>query len=163
MSGSGKFTRGLAAVLCAAALFPLVAAAAEPGFREVRVDMSAVRATGDRDTADTFSRVLPGLVAQALAGSYAPGDRAAPILLVRVTSAYYGPIRSWYHLGPSATDFVEGVAVVVAGGRQIASYPLKASNDVMPNRDDVTVASERARVEGLAAALARWTPSEMGR
>ena len=162
MSKSAISRRAFVATAVCVAVAPAVAATSAARFREIRIDTSGVRERGDTVTADAFSRILPGLVSRALGANFAPGDRSAAALVVRVTLAVYGPIHEGTHFGPRATDFVEGVALVTQGGRTLASYPLTISNDVTPSRNDITEESTRYRVEGLAAALGHWLPSQIG-
>ena len=60
-------------------------------FREIRVDVSPLRASAGDPTADWVEQALPGALAQALAAHLAPGERGGPTLIARVKYVYLGP------------------------------------------------------------------------
>ncbi|MGO9744141.1 MAG: hypothetical protein ACLPN5_21980 [Roseiarcus sp.] len=156
------FTRRDAAALVFAVLAaPAAWAQAPTRFRDIRLDLAPLRATGDTVTADAFQREAPALLATAFAAHLAPGDRSAPTLVVRVDTATYGPRMDNSPFGSEATDWVAGVAIVTAGGRQVARYPFSISRKVSPDTD-VTGNEGKLRIDGLAQVLAYWLPSEMG-
>jgi hypothetical protein len=160
-----------------AALTALAALAAAPGmawagpaavrFSEIRIDVSPLRRNGDGDFADWAAAVLPGALRQAFAPYLAPGDRSAPILVVRIDQLFLGPQHSGGFGGNPVLDAIDGVEgegiVMSRGGQQLASYPLYSAVGAdaylnMPYQLDIA----RRRVETLARSFAQWLPGKMG-
>ena len=159
-------TRRVAAagVLLAAVANPWTAAAAEPArFRDIKLDLAPLRATGDAISADAFAKRLPGLLRDAFAEHLTPADRSAPSLVARVDSVSYGPATPHGLTGMSATDFVTGAALVESGGRILATYPLIASRIERTDLGDrPTADGELYRTDRLAELFAFWLPRQMG-
>ncbi len=153
--------RAAAALVLALIAAPAAWAQAPTRFRDIRLDLAPLRAGGDPVTADAFQREAPALLEKAFAAHLAPGDRSAPTLVVRVDTAIYGPRMDNPPFGSEATDWVTGVAIVTAGGRQVARYPFSISRKVSPDTD-VMGNEGTLRIDGLAQVLAYWLPSEMG-
>lgn len=161
--------RAVLSGLAALAVAPKIAAAASPlagiRFREIRVDVAPLRASGNGDFADWIAAVLPAELRKSFAAYLAPGDRNAATLVARVDEAILGPPDSAFG-NPSldAVDGIQGAGIVLSPrGQQIASYPFYASVGAqtylnMPYQLDIT----RRRVETLALAFAQWLPGKMG-
>jgi len=160
----------LAALTLAAASAAIKASAASTGemrFREIRVDVSPLRAKNEDDQARWVAAVLPGYLKQAFAKYLAPGDRSAGILVARiddVTLGVQGSRMSFGFISNDTTDGIEGAAVVLDGrGHPVGSYPLYSSlgADSLPNSPYQTDVLRR-RVETLALSFAQWLPGKMG-
>ena len=169
--GELQLTRRAAlAALTLAAAASAVKAWAAPGdarFREIRVDVSPLRAKDESDEAQWVAAVLPGYLKQTFAKYLAPGDRSAGVLVARIDDVAIGTAGSRMSIGflsNDATDGIEGAAVVLDGrGRVVSSYPLYSSlgADSLPNspyQSDIL----RRRVETLALSFAQWLPGKMG-
>ena len=170
--GELQWTRraALAALSLAAASAAMKASAAPLGdvrFREIRVDVSPLRAKNEDDEARWVAAVMPGYLRQAFAKYLAPGDRSAGILVARIDDVAIGTAGSRMSIGflsNDTTDGIEGAGVVLDGrGRVVNSYPLYSSLGAdslqnSPYQTDIL----RRRVETLAASFAEWLPSKMG-
>ena len=133
-------------------------------FREIRVDVSPLRASAGDPTAAWVQEALPGALAQALAGYVSPGDRTGATLTARIDYLYLGPNRGTGLLGASqdtiaGTLFVRGSRAPVA-----AEIPLRAITSYYQSGVDqpLRVESNHSRVTLLAQAFARWAPRELG-
>ena len=155
--------------LAALAILPLAARASESlgaqtRFRAIRVDVSPLRRTGDRISADFIARTLPGFLQQYFAAYLAPGDRRAPALVARIDSVMYGD-EGGASLpgGYGAMDYIEGAGIVIGGsGREVASYPLMSSMTARVNLNDVTGQGVITRMNNLTQSFAQWLPGKMG-
>ena len=170
--GELQWTRraALAALSLAAASAAMKASAAPLGdvrFREIRVDVSPLRAKNEDDEARWVAAVMPGYLRQAFAKYLAPGDRSAGILVARIDDVAIGTAGSRMSIGflsNDTTDGIEGAGVVLDGrGRVVNSYPLYSSLGAdslqnSPYQTDIL----RRRVETLAASFAEWLPGKMG-
>ena len=170
--GELQWTRraALAALSLAAASAAMKASAVPLGdvrFREIRVDVSPLRAKNEDDEARWVAAVMPGYLRQAFAKYLAPGDRSAGILVARIDDVAIGTAGSRMSIGflsNDTTDGIEGAGVVLDGrGRVVNSYPLYSSLGAdslqnSPYQTDIL----RRRVETLAASFAQWLPGKMG-
>jgi len=169
--GELQLTRRAAlAALTLAAASAAIKASAAPGevrFREIRVDVSPLKAKDEDDAARWVAAVLPGYLKQTFAKYLAPGDRGAGVLVARiddVTLGVQGSRMSFGFISNDTTDGIEGAAVVLDGrGKVVDTYPLYSSlgADSLPNspyQSDVL----RRRVETLALSFAQWLPGKMG-
>jgi len=156
--------------LAALAILPLAARASESlgaqtRFRAIRVDVSPLRRTGDRISADFIARTLPGFLQQYFAAYLAPGDNRAPVLVARIDSVQYGLAggASLPGTGSGAMDYIEGAGVVIGGGgREVASYPLMSSMTARVDLLDVTGQAVTTRMTNLTQSFAQWLPGKMG-
>jgi hypothetical protein len=161
--------RAVLSALAGLAAAPGIAAAASPlagvRFREIRVDVAPLRASGAGDFADWIAAELPGLLRKSFAASLAPGDRNAATLVARIDEVILGPSDSAF--GNPAIDAIDGIQgegiVLSPRGQEIASYPLYAAVGAqtflnMPYQLEIT----RRRVETLARSFAQWLPGKMG-
>ncbi len=161
--------RAVLSALAAVAAAPGIAAAAPPlagiRFREIKVDVAPLRASGNGDFADWIAAELPGLLRKSFAAYLAPGDRNAATLVARIDEVIVGPPGSVDN-NPVAdtTDGIQGEGIVLGPrGEQTASYPLYCAVGAdtylnMPYQLDIT----RRRVETLAQSFAQWLPGQMG-
>jgi hypothetical protein len=169
--GELQWTRRAAlAALAAAAATAVTAAEAQPNslrFREIRVDVSALREKVQGEEGGWVAAVLPGYLRQSFAKYLAPGDRSASVLVARIDDVTLGASEtnmSRFPLGDDAHDSIEGVGLVLDGrGRAAQSYPLFCAlgADSLPNSPYQT-AIRRRRAEMLARSFAQWLPGKMG-
>jgi hypothetical protein len=133
-------------------------------FREVRVDVSPLRANVGDPTAAWVQEALPGALAQVLAAYMSPGDRYGATLTARIDHLYLGPRNGTGTLG-SSQDTIEGVLFVHGPrGSAAAATPLTAISSYYSNPFDqpLWVESNHIRVTALAQAFAGWVPRELG-
>ncbi len=111
---------------CAPTGAPAVQAAAQPtsGFRigAVEVDTAPLLAQSGNPTAQWAQAAIPAALAQALAGSMAPGDPNGATLSVRIDSIYLGGG------GPADADRMRGAATL-SGGAGGAAPPDERAGD----------------------------------
>jgi hypothetical protein len=119
-------------------------------FRDIRVDVSPLRANAGDPTAAWVQRELPIELAQALAGRTA--RNGAP-LIVRIDYLTLGPNTGEMLHAASSIDNINGVAII--GGQQI---PVRATNSfyTTPIAQTMTEESNHARVSQLTQVLADW-------
>jgi len=133
-------------------------------FREIRVDVSPLRASAGDPTADWVERALPDALTQALATHLAPGERSGAILIARIALIYLGPTGG---SGPSGAsqDSIQGILIVKGPRSGIAAEtPLRAISTYYPMGVDQALVEEayHGRVVALAQAFAGWAPRELG-
>jgi hypothetical protein len=162
--------RAVLSSLAALAAAPGLAVAASPlagiRFREIRVDVAPLRASGAGDFADWIAAEEPALLRKSFAAYLAPGDRHAATLVARIDEVILGALHSGGYGNPAfdAIDGIRGEGIVLGPrGQQIASYPLYAAVGAntylnMPYQSEIT----RRRVETLAQSFAQWLPGQMG-
>ncbi len=163
--------RAVLSSLAAVAAAPGLAAAASPlagmRFRDIRVDVAPLRASGAGDFADWIAAEEPALLRKSFAAYLAPGDRSAATLVARIDEVIIGALHSGgYGANPGfdAIDGIQGEGIVLGPrGQQIASYPLYSAVGAdtylnMPYQSEIT----RRRVETLAQSFAQWLPGQMG-
>ena len=127
-------------------------ALAQPGltFRDVRVDVSPLRANAGDPTAAWVQQELPAELAQALSGRSA--RNGAP-LVVRIDYLTLGPNSGTMLHAAATLDNINGVAII--GGQQI---PVRATTSfyTSPIAQTMVEQSNHARVSQLTQALAYW-------
>jgi hypothetical protein len=173
MSGL-HFTRRavLAGLASAAALGPAQRALAEPApdglrFRDIRLDLSPLHGKDEDEEAAWVAAKLPVDLKQTLGAHFAPGDRGAGVLLVRIDNVLLGNPYTRMGFGFMATDTTDSIdgeaRALDARGRVIGTYPLFCavgadSREGLPDQQDI----RRWRVETLALSFAQWLPGKMG-
>ena len=155
MSADGVCGRASALTILAFALFialgsQSVFAQSGPWFRDIRVDVSPLRANAGDPTAAWVQQELPGQLAQALAGRV---TRNGAPLIVRIDYLTLGPSTGEMLHASASLDNIIGVAII--GGRQI---PVFATTSYYSSPIDQTMIeqSNRERVSQLTQALADW-------
>ena len=127
-------------------------ALAQPGltFRDVRVDVSPLRANAGDPTAAWVQQELPAELAQALSGRSA---RDGAPLVVRIDYLTLGPNSGTMLHAAATLDNINGVAII--GGQQI---PVRATTSfyTSPIAQTMVEQSNHARVSQLTQALAYW-------
>ena len=170
MSSHGLTRRGALAALGAFAVPFAIAvrsASAQAGvrFRDIRVDVSPLRASAGDPTAAWVQDALPGQLAQALGPYLSPGDRNGATLVARIDYVYLGPNSGGTGPGGASQDTIKG-ALIVRGPRGgiAAVTPLRAITFYYPNPFDVPLReqSNRDRVAALTQAFAGWAPRQLG-
>lgn len=163
------------AVLVGLALGPL-AGCVEPAsgtapkvtrFREVRVDTGPFAAKGVRNYAAKVADRLRIAVAEAFAGRLAPGDAAAPILVIEVSEvrlASYtggGGHGMFDRSGGEGDDTMSGALVLTsAKGAPIARRRNFASTDPASGGDWRLPDAEDRRLDALCRLYATWAARE---
>jgi hypothetical protein len=138
-------------------------------FKAVKIDYAPLRGNGSGVYADWLAQTLPAALDKAFASRLAPGDRSAPVLVVRVDQVTLGSPGMLTGMGGAprlndTLDQVEGAASVVgAGGRTLSTTPIHTSapadtNVPPPMMED----NNRERVAMAGRVFAYWLPSQMG-
>ncbi len=143
-------------------------AAPDPGlrFREIRVDVSPLRASAGDPTADWVEQALPAALAQALAAYLEPTQRNGATLVARIQDISFGQSGGGRGgAGGGAQDSIRGV-LIVGGSRagSAAQTPLRAIAAYSPSAADEALIEEayHGRVVALAQAFAGRTAGELG-
>jgi hypothetical protein len=148
-AGSRAVAVGVFAIVAAIAAH---SAQAQSGlaFRDIRVDVSPLRANAGDPTAAWVQRELPAELAQALA--FRMTRNGAP-LIVRIDYLTLGPNSGTMLHAAATLDNINGVAII--GGEQI---PVRATTSFYTNPVAQTMIeqSNHARVSQLTQALAEW-------
>jgi hypothetical protein len=134
-------------------------------FRDVRVDVSPLRASAGDPTADWVEQELPGDLAQALGAHLSPGERDGATLVARIKSLDFGPGGGRGGPSSASQDSIEGVLVVRGPrGGVAAETHVRATATYYPNAADQALIEEayHGRVVALAQAFAGWAPRELG-
>ncbi len=160
MSTHGFARRAVVAACGAFALVLTVAvqnalAQRDLAVRDVRVDVSPLRASAGDPTAAWVEQELPRRLAQALAGRLTPKGGT---LVVRIDTLTLGPNSGATIHGGSSPDNIGGVAMV--GGRQ---WPVRATSTYYASPIDQTMIeqSNRYRVSQLVQALVFWLSRDL--
>jgi hypothetical protein len=146
----------------------VASAVAQPAvrFRDIRVDVSPLRANVGDPTAAWVQKVLPGYLAQALAPYMSPGDRSGATLTVRIDNVYLGPSAAGgAEPGGSWPDTMKGILIVTGPRGGIAEEtPLRATSFYYPSPVDQALVEQAYyyRVVDLAQAFAGWVPKQLG-
>ena len=155
------FTRRAAIAACGAiALFIAVgsqSALAQSGLavRNIRVDVSPLRASAGDPTATWVEQELPRRLAQALAGRLTPKGAT---LLVRIDTLTLGPNSGATVHGGSSPDNIGGVATIGS-----TRWPVRATTSYYASPIDQTMIdqSNHYRVSQLVQALAFWISRDL--
>ena len=169
MSISAMTRRAAIGNLGAVALLSLGAtrrAVADPAvrFRDIRVDVSPLRASAGDPTADWVEQELPRALAQALAAHLAPAQRDGATLVARIQDVNFGQSGGRGGASGASQDSIMGVLIVGGPHAGIAARtPLRAIATYSPNAADQALVEEayHGRVVALARAFAGWTPREL--
>jgi hypothetical protein len=132
--------------------------------RDIRVDVSPLRASAGDPTAAWVEQELPRDLAQALAPYMAPAERDGATLVVRIQYVYLGPSAGGMGMSGSARDAIEGLLAVRGPGHGAASETrLRATASYSGSSDQALVEEGyHSRVIALAQAFATWTPRQLG-
>ncbi len=135
-------------------------------FRDIRVDVSPLRANVGDPTAEWVQQALPQELARALAPYMSPGDRGGATLIARIDNIYLGP-NATGGAQPSGSwpDTMKGVVIVTGPRGQIADEtPVRATAFYYPSPVDQALIAQAYyyRVVALARAFAGWVPKQLG-
>jgi hypothetical protein len=168
---AGPITRRVALTALGALAFPsavaVKSAGAEVGLRirDIVVDVSRLRDWAGDLTAEWVQQELPGALARALAGHFAPEDSNGATLVAQIDYIYLSPTSGGTGKRGAFQDTLEG-ALILRGprGGVAAETPLKAIMPYSPMSVDATLVVEgfHGRVVALADAFAGWAPRELG-
>jgi hypothetical protein len=132
-------------------------------FREIRVDVSRLRASAGDPTADWVEQELPRDLTKVLAPYMAPPERNGATLVARMETIDLG--GDGVGRGGGSIDSIEGV-LIVSGlrGAVAAATTLRATAPYEPNAIDQPLFEEayHTRVVALAEAFAGWAPRQLG-
>jgi hypothetical protein len=133
-------------------------------FRDIRVDVSRLRASAGDPTAEWVEEELPPDLDKALAAHLSPGGRDGATLVARIETVYLGRSGGGTGPGGGSVDSIEGVLVVSRTGGVVAEKPLRAIASYDPSAVDQPIFEEayHSRVAALAEAFAGWTPRRLG-
>ena len=134
-------------------------------FREIRVDVSRLRASAGDPTAEWVEQALPGHLSQALSAYVAPAQRNGATLLARIEDIDFGQSGGRGGTSGASQDTMRGVLIV--GGphagvpaqtslRAVAAYSSGAADQALVEE------SYHGRVLALSQAFAGWAPRELG-
>jgi hypothetical protein len=134
-------------------------------FREVRVDVSRLRASAGDPTADWVEQELPRDLAKVLAPYMAPPERNGATLVARIETIDLGGDGGGSGRAGGSVDSIEGV-LIVSGlrGAAAAATTLRATAPYEASAVDQPLFEEayHARVVALAEAFAGWAPGRLG-
>ncbi len=161
MMSTRGFARRAVVAACAAIAFVVAAggqnalAVSDLTVRNIRVDVSPLRATAGDPTATWVEQELPRRLAQALAGRLTPKGGT---LIVRIDTLTLGPNSGATIHGGSSPDNIGGVAMI--GGRQ---WPVRATSTYYTSPIDQTMIdqSNHYRVSQLVQALVFWLSRDL--
>jgi hypothetical protein len=136
-------------------------------FREIRVDTTPLAAKGVGGYAAHVGEVLGPALARAFAGRLAPGDKAAPILvvevsLVRLAGHVGGPRFTSFGSGDTDDEMVGALMVVSPRGAMIDRRRHYASSDAGSAGQWYLPDFDEKRLRALAANYAAWAVKEYG-
>ena len=134
-------------------------------FRDIRVDVSRLRASAGDPTADWVEEELPPDLDRALAAYLSPGRRDGATLVARIKTVNLGRSGGGTGPGGGSVDSIEGVLVVSGPrGGLAAETALRAIASYYPSAVDQPLFEQayHSRVAALAEAFAGWTPRQLG-
>jgi hypothetical protein len=134
-------------------------------FREIRVDVSPLRASVGDPTAAWVQQVLPGALAQALAGYMSRSDPNAGTLAARIETVYLGPSAGGFGMAGGTRDAIEGVLRVIGPrGAVTVETRLRVTTSYSTSGAEQALVEEayRSRVIALAQAFAGAAPGQLG-
>jgi len=134
-------------------------------FREIRVDVSLLRASAGDPTAEWVEQALPGRLSQALSAYLAPAQRNGATLLARIEDIDFDQSGGRRGAGGSSQDSIRGILIV--GGEHAGVPPqtsMRAVAAYSPSAADQALVEEsyHGRVLALAQAFAGQAPRELG-
>jgi hypothetical protein len=142
-------------------------AMADPGlrFREIRVDVSPLRASAGDPTADWVEQALAEDLMRALSAYLDPAQRSGATLVARIQGVNLGQSGGRGGASGASQDSIQGVLIV--GGLRAglaAQTPLRAIAAYSPNAADEALIEEayHGRVVALAQAFAGRAAGELG-
>lgn len=134
--------------------------------RDIKVDVSPIRASIGDPTAAWVQQVLPQQLAQALAPYMSPGGRSGATLIARIDNVYLGPSAAGgAEPGGAWPDSMIGVLIVTGPRGGVASEtPVRATSFYYPVAVDQVMVEQAYyyRVLALAQAFAGWVPRKLG-
>jgi hypothetical protein len=158
--------RAALSALGLAILGPSVAGAqGPPKFRDVRVDVTPLRAQVGDPTAAWVEQMLPVELARALGPYLAPGDRNGARLVARIDFIYLGPSSGGTGPLGASQDTIAGTLFVQGPrGSAPAEIPLRAIASYYRNPFDQALVEQayHDRVFALSQSFAYWVPGKLG-
>jgi len=132
--------------------------------RDIRVDVSRLRANAGDPTAEWMEEALPPDLDRALAAYLSPGRRDGATLVARIETVNLGRSGGGTGPGGGSVDSIEGVLIVSGPGGLAAETALRATASYQPSAVDQPLFEQayHGRVAALAEAFAGWTPRQLG-
>jgi hypothetical protein len=141
-------------------------AMADPGlrFREIRVDVSPLRASAGDPTADWVEQALAEDLMRALSAYLDPAQRSGATLVARIQGVNLGQSGGRGGASGASQDSIQGVLIVGGSRAGAAQTPLRAIAAYSPNAADEALIEEayHGRVVALAQAFAGRAAGELG-
>jgi hypothetical protein len=134
-------------------------------FREIRVDVSPLRASAGDPTADWVEQALPEDLMRALSAYLEPAQRNGATLVARIQDVNFGQSGGRGGASGASQDSIQGVLIVGGSRAGIAAQtPLRAITAYSPNAADEALIEEayHGRVVALAQAFAGRAAGELG-
>jgi hypothetical protein len=134
-------------------------------FRDIRVDVSPLRASAGDPTADWVAQALPEDLTRALSAYLAPAQHSAATLLARIQDVNFGQSGGRGGVSGASQDSIQGILIVGGPRAGIAAQtPLRAIAAYSPNAADEALVEEafHGRVVALAQAFAGRAQGELG-
>jgi hypothetical protein len=134
-------------------------------FGAVRVNVEPLRALTGDPTAAWMEQALEQALPRALGPHFAPGDRSAPVLEVRIDWIYLAPSPGGPGPRGSAQDTIIGSFLVRGPRGEIESQiPLRAIASYYPSAVDQALVARayHGRITALGQTFAGWAPRELG-
>ena len=134
-------------------------------FRAIAIDTSRLAALGDPQMADVVQRLLAPELRRTFGDLMAPGDKAAPSLVVRIRSislSDYAGSRSYGGRdGTKNVDYLEGAGVVTMSGHVVSETPVLSALDAGYSGPWYLPGIDERRVASITQHFAYWLRREM--
>ncbi|MHB2167714.1 hypothetical protein [Alsobacter sp. R-9] len=160
------------AVTAALLLFAAAPAMAQQRFSAIVVDVTPLRTKGGGPFglsqyglfADRTQQVMLQEARRIFAANLAPGDRHAPTLVIRIDAVQFGtgssgePNQSVIRV----TDYMEGAALIIAGGKVIRQEPMLGAYENVMGPGLMFADNAGPRLQALCAFYAGWLKRKLG-
>ncbi len=134
-------------------------------FREIRVDVSPLRASAGDPTADWVEQALPEDLSRTLSAYLAPAQRNAATLVARIQDVIFGQSGGRGGASGASQDSIQGILIVGGPHAGIAAQtPMRAIAAYSASAADQALIEEayHSRVVALSQAFAGRAPGELG-
>ena len=138
-----------------------------PLYSLVSIDLSPIKATGLGSYADRMGAYLERDLRAVFAGPLDPKNRQLPALVVEIRSIHFGTYEPLTHLDvfpmrrEGTKDSLQGTAVIVKGGKELARIPILAVHTSMRFNPE-SMADEEPRLIALTRYFAEQVRNELG-
>jgi hypothetical protein len=138
-----------------------------PLYSSVSVDLSPIKATGLGSYADRMGMYLDRDLRAVFSGTLNPKNSPLPRLVVEIRSIYLGTYEPFSRIDPlpfrreGTSDTLQGTAVIVKGGKELARIPILAVHTSMRFNPE-SMADEEPRLIALTRYFAEQVRNELG-